>query len=96
LAIAGVPHTAIAADYLLTRIGIELERPRLEANFAQAFGKIDYARPGIKEMSSCTLEAMMAFLKAVEEKFGGVEQYLKLELGFSEGDIEKIKSNLAV
>ena len=94
LALAGVPHSTIASEYVLTRIGIEPERERLESNFAQAFGKIDHGKPGITEICGLYPEAMIGFLNAMEEKFGDAGSYLKSKFGFSDEDVEKIKNNL--
>ena len=94
LSLAGVPHAAIAADYVLSRIGIEPGRKKLEIGFSKAFGTIDYEKPGIREMAGVSIEAMTAFLKAMEDKYGSADGYLKVALGFSEEDVEKIKSNL--
>jgi hypothetical protein len=38
---------------------------------------------------------MVAFLKIIDSSFqGGVEGYIKTTLGFSGGDVEKMRANL--
>lgn len=37
---------------------------------------------------------MVAFIKAVDERFGGVRGYLTKELGFSSEDVDAITANL--
>ena len=41
-------------------------------------------------------EWITAFLSRFREKYGSAEAYLKNEVGLSDGDIEKIRSNLLV
>ena len=37
---------------------------------------------------------MSEVVKGMEEKYGGVEQYIRTELGFSHEDLAKIQGNL--
>ena len=39
---------------------------------------------------------MFETLRKFDEKYGGVDQYVKQELGFSEEDVDKIIANLKI
>lgn len=39
---------------------------------------------------------MAAFLKVIDEKFGGAEKYVIERLGFSPNEVEQIRNNLIV
>jgi len=41
-------------------------------------------------------ETMLAFLLMLQEKYGGVENYLKEYSGLSDEDIEEIRTNLLI
>lgn len=47
--------------------------------------------PGMKEFVQVKDEFILAMLDAVEEKYGGVEGYVRKELGFGEDEIEEMK-----
>jgi len=47
-------------------------------------------------MFSCRPETMLAFLALVQDRYGGVEDYLQQHAHFSAEDIELIRQNLLV
>lgn len=89
------PSEAIIHDYLLTRVGVEPVRSVLMGAFqASTLGGSTLDDFGVRSIASVRAGSMVAFIKAVDEKFGGVRGYLTKELGFSAGDVDVIVSNL--
>lgn len=41
-------------------------------------------------------ETMKAFLQHFDEKYGGVEEYIKCYVGLSDSDISQIKNNILI
>ncbi|KAF8622112.1 hypothetical protein AX15_007247 [Amanita polypyramis BW_CC] len=91
LKLAGVDHKAIAYDYSLTRVGREparaliLDRLTQEPMFASN-----------SEAALNILETMMAFLDLLDNKYGGVEKYVKQFIGFSDADIARVRENILI
>jgi len=91
----GVNDEEIVKDYTLTTIGLEPALPGLIERFkAHDVYRNDWE--GTMNMSSAKPEWITAFLGRFREKYGTAEDYLKNEIGLSDGDIEKIRSNLLV
>ena len=93
LELAGASREFIAHDYALTRIGMEQAREELLSLLQKDMG-CGFEEPGIGEMVGVKGETMVRFLEWIEERWGGVEGYLRSELGFEDGDIRIIKENL--
>lgn len=93
LALAGAPSSAIANDYALTRVGIEPAREQLLVIFQEQAG-FDLDQPGIAEMFTIKGDIMLSFLEMLEERWGGVEGYMKEELGLTDADRQIIRANL--
>ncbi|PGH12305.1 hypothetical protein AJ79_04371 [Helicocarpus griseus UAMH5409] len=96
LRIAGVPDDeVIGCEYELTEVGLgELRQQfidRLVAHPALGGDKV-----GAERMVSAKSAAIMATLSWVDGKYGGVEGYMKTEMGFNDQDIEKIRKNLVI
>jgi len=95
LKLAGVDHEVIAKDYALTRIGREparamiIERLNKEPLFASN-------NEAALNMFSCRDITMSAFLDLLDEKYSGVEEYVKRFTGLSDEDIVTIRRNLLV
>ncbi|KAL0950285.1 hypothetical protein HGRIS_010264 [Hohenbuehelia grisea] len=95
LKLAGVPDDLIAMDYALTRVGREparamiMERLSKEPLFASN-------NEAALNMFTCRASTMTAFLSLLEERYGGVETYLKRVIGFSEEDVLRIRQNILV
>ncbi|KAI0042286.1 hypothetical protein FA95DRAFT_1525503 [Auriscalpium vulgare] len=93
LLLAGADDQFIAEDYALTRIGREparaivMERLEKEPIFAGN-------REAALNMLSSRPETMLAFLKLLEERYGGVEAYVKKYCELNDDDIGTIRRNL--
>jgi hypothetical protein len=60
----------------------------------QAQTGFSFDQPGFAEMCGIQAKTMLSFLDMLGERWGGVEGYVKEELGLEDGDIERIKENL--
>jgi hypothetical protein len=89
----GTPIEAIAVDYALTRVGYEPVRESLMAILVAQMGEAVNA-PGMTEMGTAKQETMFNFMNMLQEKYGGVEGYVKKELNLTDEDIQKIINNL--
>ncbi|KAK7054142.1 protein-tyrosine phosphatase-like protein [Favolaschia claudopus] len=95
LKLAGVNNDAIAKDYALTRVGREparamiIERLSKEPLFASN-------NEAALNMFTCRDTTMTAFLDLMDEKYSGVEGYVKQFAGLSDEDISTIRQNLLV
>ncbi|KAF9455935.1 protein-tyrosine phosphatase-like protein [Collybia nuda] len=95
LKLAGVDDVIIANDYALTRVGREPAREMIMARLSREplFASNNEAA---LNMFTCRHETMLAFLTLLQDKYGGVESYVKKHLEFSDGDIEAIRKNILV
>jgi len=95
LKIAGVADDAIAHDYALTRIGREPAREMIMARLSKEplFASNNEAA---LNMFTCRHETMSAFLKYFEEKYGGVESYIKRYIGLSDEDLDTVRNNILI
>jgi protein-tyrosine phosphatase len=91
LGLAGVPAETIAADYALTA---ELLRPRDQEWLEHGPGE-RAEREALAARFAPTAEVMLAVLRKLTERYGGVEPYL-LEAGLSRGDLERLRDRLLV
>lgn len=96
LQLAGCSTDVIARDYTLTRIGAEPVRDMfmksLVPNGTESGPDTLRCMAGL---SSTHYESMVKFLEHLEQAYPrGAEGYLKNSLGFSNGDLGKIKANL--
>jgi len=94
LSFTGHTFEDIANDYQLTRIGVEAERGMLTKGLTMWLGEDAMEQKGVFELSSTSTNVMMGFLKFVDEKYGGAVGYCKNILGFTDGDLEKIRQNV--
>jgi protein tyrosine/serine phosphatase len=94
LSLAGASDAAIAKDYALTRIGIEPVKEFLLQFFTKSNPQWTEETPGVREFFAIKESYMLAFLDAVRKEYGGMEEYVKSRLEFSEEDIEKIRYKL--
>ncbi|ODQ79531.1 hypothetical protein BABINDRAFT_37214 [Babjeviella inositovora NRRL Y-12698] len=53
-------------------------------------------RDGFTNLFSSRYEAMLLTVRVLNEEFGGIEQYMTKNLGFSKDDVEVIRRNLVV
>jgi len=93
LKLADVDDQTIAEDYALTRIGREPAREKVMARLRKEplFASNNEAA---LNMFSCRPDTMLAFLSLLEEKYGGVEGYLKGVVQLTGEDISTIRSNI--
>lgn len=96
LQLAGCSADLIARDYTLTRIGSEPVRDMFMKNLVSKDAQSDPdTLRCMAGVTSIHYESMIQFLAQLEEAYPrGAEGYLKNALGFSDGDLEKIKANL--
>lgn len=102
LSLVETPPHAIAQDYALTRVGTEPFRDFLLGKLIEQMGEdglgLGIDTPGFLEMCSTRGPNMVAFLKSMDEKWGGegsgAKGYLAKEIGLKEEDIAKIRENL--
>lgn len=95
LMLLGVNDEEIVKDYTLTTIGLEPALPALVERFkAQNVYRDNWE--GTMNMSSSKPEWIIAFLGQFREKYGTVENYVEDQVGLSEGDIQRIRSNLLI
>ncbi|OBT64142.1 hypothetical protein VE03_06279 [Pseudogymnoascus sp. 23342-1-I1] len=100
LQLVGVDSDSIAHDYLLTRVGTEPARASLLGSLQAGVkeGKPDptLASPGMLALMGVKDTAITTFVDSIESRFkGGIIDYLKSDLGFTEEDIEEMRVNLA-
>ncbi|TRM68216.1 protein-tyrosine phosphatase-like protein [Schizophyllum amplum] len=93
LQLAGVDAETIARDYALTRIGRE---PAREVIMQRLSKEVLFASN--KEMAlnmlSCRSDIIPPFLKLLDQKYGGVEAYLKNYIGLTDDDIIIIRRHV--
>ncbi|KAI0012484.1 protein-tyrosine phosphatase-like protein [Xylariaceae sp. FL0662B] len=94
LMLAGASQEVITLDYQLSRIGTEPVRLML-LQFAVAGTRASsQEQPGFYNLCSLRASCWNHFHDAVKEKYGGFEQFVTDNLGFSKDDLAKIKANL--
>jgi len=91
----GVDDEEIVKDYTLTTIGLAPALPALVERF-KAHDVYRDNWEGTVNMSSSKPEWIVAFLSRFREKYGTAEGYVKDQVGLSDEDIEKIRTNLLV
>ena len=94
LILAGASDETVSLDYLLSRIGSEPVRLEL-IHFAMAGTNASSQEdPGFYNLCSLRESCWKAFAEGVQQEYGGFEQFVKKNLGFSDEDLAKIKANL--
>ncbi len=94
LTLAGASEEMVILDYLLSRIGSEPVRLHL-LHFAQAGTNApSQDHPGFYNLCSLRDSSWKAFVEGVQQEYGGFEQFIRNNLGFTEDDLVKIKTNL--
>jgi protein tyrosine/serine phosphatase len=71
LSSAGVPNEDIAADYALSKIGIEPRKAFLTASIQKRKPQWTQETPGKREFSNVRMEYMMKFLEDAENTYTG-------------------------
>ncbi len=88
LHLAGVDDERIAADYALSE---ERLRPRHEAWFAAAETEEELER--LRRIAQTPLESMLGVFAELEQRYGGVEQYL-LGAGVRDEELARVRRRL--
>ncbi|KAJ8507374.1 hypothetical protein ONZ45_g10244 [Pleurotus djamor] len=88
-------NEAIAKDYALTRVGREPARPLIMARLAKEPLFATNSEAALN-MFTCRHETMISFLEVLDDKYGGVEQYLKQYVQLTEEDIHQVRENILV
>jgi len=93
LKLAGTRDQDIADDYALTRVGREPIRDLVMARLSKEplFASNNQAALA---MFTSRPDTMLAFLNLLQEKYGGVKQYLKTHTQLSDEDIAIIQQNI--
>jgi protein-tyrosine phosphatase len=90
LGLVDVPADTIAADYAMTA---ELLRPR-ERRWLESLPPEERAeREAMIARYAPTAEVMLAVLEGLEERYGGVEPYLR-STGLSQDDLDRLRDRL--
>ncbi len=90
LALAGVDHDTIAQDYALTATYLT------DAYFADARGRAEaagYAWEQYRLLLGCPADLMLATLADIDERFGGVDAYLR-QIGVTAAEVESLRAAL--
>ncbi|GAB1212873.1 hypothetical protein ATERTT37_002022 [Aspergillus terreus] len=91
MGLAGAPDAAIAAEYSLTRIGMEPQKELLSRIFLKSKPDWKVGAPGFSEFVNVKASYMLEFLDALRERYGSIEGYVTSRLGLSDEDVDKIK-----
>lgn len=75
-------------------MGVEPFRDAMLGPFLRATGAASLDNPGLRNICSVRAGSMMAFIAALDERFGGARAYLTGELGFSRQDVDTITDHL--
>ncbi|KAF7190039.1 Tyrosine-protein phosphatase [Pseudocercospora fuligena] len=95
LSLAGADVEDIQRDYMLTRVGVEPVREFLLGKIMQRRQKMDLDSAKAMAALDFPSNAMKKLLSTVDKKFGGVEGYVRYELGFGKHEVEAMKRNLS-
>ncbi|KXT17426.1 hypothetical protein AC579_5721 [Pseudocercospora musae] len=95
LSLAGADVEDIQRDYMLTRVGVEPVREFLLGKILQRREKMDLDSAKAMAALDFPPNAMKKLLHTVDKKYGGVEDYVRYELGFDKHEVEAMKTNLS-
>ena len=90
LGLVDVPADTVAADYAMTA---ELLRPREQEWLAACPPEERAEREAMLARYAPTAEVMLAVLEGLEERYGGVEPYLR-STGLSQDDLDRLRDRL--
>lgn len=95
LKLAGVDNHFISQDYSLTRVGREPDREKVLGRLLKEPLFAANSEAAMRMLTS-RYETMRAFFNLLEEKYGGVETYVKTYTELTDEDLKTIRSNLVV
>lgn len=91
-------HPKLRLKFAATLAKLKLKMSNGTADIQSAIGQgrknFDLEQEGFSNLISSRYEAMLATIELFNEKYGGILDYLKNQLGYSEDDILKIYKNL--
>ena len=94
LAALGVPREAIVADFVLTERAVDLEKALLHRKPDPKYAHYAKLDPEIRRaFSGARPGYIVAFLDALEQEFGSVENYLS-DLGITRADLGSVRAGL--
>lgn len=95
LSLCGVPDDAVAHEYSLTDLGLRERKEEFISHLVQA-APLKGDRAAAERMVSSRRENMAATLAMIRQRWGGVEEYVRKEVGLSPEEVEAIRANLVV
>jgi protein tyrosine/serine phosphatase len=93
LGVAGVDRERIAEEYALTEMGLGEWRKIIVGHLMREEGT-GMSREGVERMVGARKENMSAMLEMIQERYGGAVGYVKGRLGFSDKEVDVIRSHL--
>jgi protein-tyrosine phosphatase len=91
LALAGVDHATIADDYALSATYLTDEFFADARQRAEASGH-DWTQ--YRYLLGCPADLMLATLADLDERYGGVEEYLRQQVGLTDDELQALRSAL--
>ncbi|CAN8100000.1 unnamed protein product [Discula destructiva] len=95
LALCGVPDAAVAHEYSLTDLGLGARKREFVDHLA-AVEPLKGDRAAAERMVSSRAASMAGTLRMVRERWGGVEAFVRGEIGLSADEVEAVRRNLVV
>lgn len=95
LALCGVPDAAVAHEYSLTDLGLRV-RKREFVDHLVTTDVFRGDRAAAERMVSARAASMLGTLRAVRDVWGGVEAYVRQEVGLSADEVAAVRRNLVV
>ncbi|EHL00335.1 (Phosphotyrosine protein) phosphatases II [Glarea lozoyensis ATCC 20868] len=102
LALLGVDDEVVAEEYSLSQVGLQRGRDmvvdRLMRNpkFREALGEGEEGRKRAERMVGARVESMRDMLKMVQRRWGGVEGYVREEVGLGDEVIQGLRRVMRV
>ncbi|KAJ5091075.1 hypothetical protein NUU61_005945 [Penicillium alfredii] len=94
LTLAGAPYATIAEDFVLTRVGMEPQKEFLQAVLLKWKPEWTVETPGWQEYTNIKRSHILAFLAAMQTRYGGVEGFVQSQLGFTSQEVGQIQQVL--
>lgn len=92
--LAGTDEPDVLYDYMLSRIGLEPGRDMLHKAIITAWNVSDPNNVAFKNVASIRPTFFTSFVDGINEVYGGWDGYFTSHLGFTETQLERIRSNL--
>lgn len=95
LSLCGVCDAAVAHEYSLTDLGLGARKEEFVAHLTSV-EPLKGNRAAAERMVSSRRESMMGTLRMVRERWGGVEAFVRGQVGLREEEVEAIRRNLVL